>query len=115
MKKSKLLILSAVFIAFAVLFANLQSASAYILSGEEWMGNKARIPLWVSTSLDDNNIPYDGSFAQGITAIQNAIDEWNIEGNSEFQFYYAGTTTIDTAADDGYNVILFLDGPCPVG
>jgi len=91
-----------------------QGAGAYELLGYEWPGSHPIIPVYVSTSLD-GNIPYDGTFQDAIEDVQLAIDEWNTAGGSNFEFFYAGTTSVDTVADDGINVITFESGQCTSG
>ena len=77
-------------------------------------GSHPRVPFHISTSWE-GNIPYDGTFEEGIQAAINAANEWNDweneyqNGGSESQLFYAGLTDVDEIADDGINAIFFKD------
>jgi len=111
----KFLTIAGVLIGLAI--AN--TAQAYILLPQKWPGSHPRVPVFISDSTwagsPTNYVPYDGTVQQGITAAQNALDEWNNQGNSNAKFVYAGTTTVIDALDDGINTIIYKDQACPHG
>lgn len=103
-----------------LLFVGDTPALAYVLDGNRWPGSHPRVPFYVSTSLQ-GHVPYDGTLQDAIQVILNAAGEWNDWHNtyqhsgSDFQFIYAGTTTIASVADDGINTIIFSNTQCPYG
>ena len=88
------------------------SAQDYALTGARWPGSHPRIPFWVSEDLL-GAVPYDASFGHGLRAILNAAEVWNVQGNSNARLDFRGPTTLNEVKDDGINVVLFADGPCP--
>jgi hypothetical protein len=98
----------------ALLFSSDTPAFAYVLNGNRWAGSHPRVPFYVSTNIE-GNIPYDGSspFSEVIQHIQNAANVWNTEGATDAQLTYAGTTTVNTVADDGINAVIFSPTACP--
>ena len=105
--------LSMLFGTAALLFL-CNTTNAFVHNGNEWPGSHPRIPYYVSTSLQ-GNVPYDGTYEQGIEAIQNAANTWNTQGDSEFQFFYAGETEVAEVANDGINAVIFSEEECPYG
>ena len=97
-------------LALASLLAH--GAMAYNTNGNVWPGSHPRVPFYVSDNLN-GYIPYDGTYNDGLTAIQNAANEWNTHSPSEAKFDYVGTTSVNTVADDGVNAIIYDPGQCP--
>lgn len=96
-------------LALVMLLVGPQRTEAYVLLGYQWPGSHPRVPVHVSTGL----VPYNGTFEQGVTAVQSAISIWNTQGGSNFKFFYAGSTEVSTVANDGINAILYNPNRCP--
>ncbi|MBU4485160.1 thrombospondin type 3 repeat-containing protein, partial [bacterium] len=60
------------------------------------------MPYSVNPNLTGNGA---GNANDQISAIQNAADTWNNQGNANFQFQYQGQTNIINLANDGVNII----------
>jgi hypothetical protein len=105
---------TAVIVAAAVSTLSVGTATAFVLNGNRWPGSHPRVPFYVSTNLQ-GNIPYDGSatFDEVVNQIQGAAEVWNTQGASDFQFSYAGTTSVSQVSDDGINAVIFSSGKCP--
>ena len=77
------------------------------------------MPYYVSTNLHvstNRHAPANlghSPFEGGVQAIQNAANNRNAEGASSFKFFYAGTTEVTNAANDGINVVIFESRRCP--
>jgi hypothetical protein len=110
-KTNKLGAIVGVIVGLVVLMSG--QAGAYELLGIKWPGSHPRVPIYVSTSLQ-GSVPYDGTFEEGVQAIQRAAQTWNGQGESNFGFTYAGLTEVSEVADDGVNAIIYSDSPCPV-
>jgi hypothetical protein len=93
----------------AVLFGHVQ-AEAFVLEGVRWPGSHPRVPFYVSTNWAGH--VYNRSLEDGIRAITNAANVWNTQGASNLKFFYAGTTAVTNAANDGINAIIYDPGEC---
>lgn len=96
MRNSKRILLGLLCLSLVLVVA--KTVYPYVLLGYEWSGSHPRVPFYVSTSLQ-GNVPYDGTFEEGIQAIQNAANTWNTQGGSNFEFYYAGETGVASVAN----------------
>jgi hypothetical protein len=97
MRPTRVACVAAVTVA-AVLAFN-QKPYAYVAYGWSWQGGQA--PYYVNpTNMD---VSPDAALA----AIQSAAAAWTTQTQSPFGFYYMGTTTGNTVANNGRNEVFF--------